>query len=246
MMNADVKYVADLAQVREVSLLGWADLAFWKDRLREEDLAPAEEDGRAQLLIVAAAATFRGIRFRELSVSVLVARRGEGCRRDAAFLVQAFNSSRILAFCERAFFSTPYDHGDVRLSASIPASLQLIEGGETVFRAEMQAGASTPRREPSQCGEDGWEGPIFLPGDRRRTNHPGKVFLAQLRGQTETYPFLLPEDRVAIKPSPASPIFQALIDSCFVGKAWTVRADARHARSKTYKRSELPTGRPRG
>ena len=40
-MSLGIKYVADLKHVREVSLLGTADLAFWEDRLRGEGLAPA-------------------------------------------------------------------------------------------------------------------------------------------------------------------------------------------------------------
>jgi len=46
-MSAAVRYVADLNHVREVSLHGTADLAFWKDRLAPEGLSPAEHDGRA-------------------------------------------------------------------------------------------------------------------------------------------------------------------------------------------------------
>ena len=36
-MNTSVKWAAELAHVREVSLLGTADLAFWKDRLLKEE-----------------------------------------------------------------------------------------------------------------------------------------------------------------------------------------------------------------
>src|SRR5690348_9916827 len=107
-MNTSVKWAAQVAHVREVSLLGTADLAFWKDRLLKEDLQPAESDGQAQLLIIAANLKYMGIRFRELSFSVLVSRLEAGVQQDAAYLVRAFNSSRPFAFCERVFFSTPY------------------------------------------------------------------------------------------------------------------------------------------
>ena len=53
-MNPPVKWVAELPHVREVSLRGSAELAFWKDRLRKENLIPAEKDGKAQILVVAA------------------------------------------------------------------------------------------------------------------------------------------------------------------------------------------------
>src|SRR6202034_4248097 len=50
-MEMPVKWVAELAHVREVSLLGTADLAYWKERLRAEGLCPAGRDGQAQILI---------------------------------------------------------------------------------------------------------------------------------------------------------------------------------------------------
>jgi hypothetical protein len=235
-MNTSVKWAAELAHVREVSLLGTADLAFWQERLLKEKLLPAESDGRAQLLITAADAKYMGVRFRELSVSVVVSRPQEGAWQDAAYLVRAFNSCRLFAFCERAFFSTPYYHGDVRVSASLPASVQLFKQGEVVFAAEMVADAPGLGREPSRCGEDCWEGPVFLPESRRRKGRQGKLFIARLRGHTQRYPFLPGSDSVAIKPSPDSEVLQALQGSHFVAKEWIVRADATHAKSKTYKR----------
>ena len=42
MTNTSVKWAAELAHVREVSLLGTADLAFWKDRLLKEGLPKAQ------------------------------------------------------------------------------------------------------------------------------------------------------------------------------------------------------------
>jgi len=93
-MNTSVKWAAELAHVREVSLLGTADLAFWKDQLLKEELLPAESDGRAQLLIIAADSKFVGVRFRELSFCVSVSPPDDGIRQDAAYLVRAFNSCR--------------------------------------------------------------------------------------------------------------------------------------------------------
>jgi hypothetical protein len=238
-MKTTIDYVAELTHVREVSLLGTADLAFWKDRLLKEELVPAEADGRAQLLVVAADAGFMGVRFRELSFSVLISLPGDRSRQDGAFLVQAFNSIRFFAFCERAFFATPYFPGDVRVSISAPVSIQLGKGGAVVFRAEMPADPSTPGRSPSRTGEDGWAGPVFLPANRGKDG-PGNVFFARLGGQTQTYPFLPTEDKVVIEPSPDAEVLQALLDSGFAGKEWAVRADATHAKSKTYKRSGMP------
>ena len=238
-MNTSVKWAAELAHVREVSLLGTADLAFWKDRLLKEELLPAESDGRAQLLIIAADSKFMGVQFRELSFCVSVSRPDDGTRQDAAYLVRAFNSCRFFAFCERVFFSTPYYHGDVRVSASLPTAMHLVKNGEVVFAAEMGAALPGLGREPSRCGEDGWDGPVFLPQGRRRGGRQGKLFVARLRGYTRTYAFLPGTDSVAIKASPDSEVLQALRDSHFVAKEWIIRADATHAKSKTYKRADL-------
>jgi hypothetical protein len=244
-MNTSVKWAAELAHVQEVSLLGTADLSFWKDRLLNEDLLPAESGGQAQLLIIASNLKYMGVRFRELSFSVLVSRREAGVPQDASYLVRAFNSFRPFAFCERVLFSTPYYHGDVRVSASLPASMHLVKKGEVVFAAEMGADASGLGRDASRSGEDGWEGPVFLPESRRGEGRQGKLFVARLRGYTRTYPFLPGTDSVAIRPSPDSEFLeflQTLRDSHFVAKEWIVREDAMHAKSKTYKRAELLPG----
>jgi hypothetical protein len=240
-MNTSPQWAAELAHVREISLLGTADLAFWKERLLKEELYPAECDGRAQLLIIAADAKYFGVRFRELSVSVLVSRPREGTWQDAAYLVHAFNSCRSFALCERVFFSTPYYYGDVRVSASLPASVHLVHKGEVVFAAEMAADVPGPGREPSHCGEACWEGPVFLPNSRRRKVRTGKLFVARLRGHTQKYPFLPGSDSVAIGPLPDSEVLQALNGSHFLAKEWIVRADATHAKSKTYRRDYFPT-----
>src|SRR3954464_10930250 len=44
MARKPLKYVAELSHVREVSLLGTADLAFWKSILKDEDLILAENN----------------------------------------------------------------------------------------------------------------------------------------------------------------------------------------------------------
>lgn len=238
-MNASVKWTAELTHVREVALLGTADLAFWKERLRKEGLLPTESDGQAQLLITAADAKYLGVRFRELSFSVLVSHLEARSPPDAAYLVRAFNSCRLFAFCERVFFSTPYHYGDVRVSRSLPASIHLFKQGEPVFAAEMGADASGLGREPSRCGEDRWEGPLFLPDPGGANGRESNLFVARLQGYTRRYAFLPGTDTLAISPLPDSEILQMLSDSHFLATEWIVREDATHARSKTYKRAEV-------
>ncbi len=210
-MNTPVKWVADLSQVREVSLVGTADLDFWKDRLMKEDLVPAENNGKAQLLIVAADMRFMGVCFQEVSFSVLVLPPKN--QRDACFLVHAFNSRRLAAFCERVFFSTPYSYGKIRLSTSVPCSIQLIRGGHVALRVAMHSDSSPPSREPSFRGEESWDGPIFLPGRRQERDGQGKLFFGNLTGHTLRYPFQPTKDVLTIWPSQGSEVLKTLIDS---------------------------------
>ncbi len=104
-----------------------------------------------------------GIRFTEVSLSVLVALPADGTRSDAALLLQAYNSRGLFAFCERVLFSAPYFWGQVRITDSVPCSIQLKSAGEIVLRAEMQGNASSAGREPLHDGDECWDGPIFLP-----------------------------------------------------------------------------------
>ena len=243
-MKTPVKFVAELDHVREVSLLGTADLDYWEDRLRAEGLVPAQAGGRARVLIIAASAKFKGLAFRELSFCVLAHRPGEPTSADGSYLIRAFNSSRLLAFCERAFFATPYHHGDVRMSTS-PASIRLVEGGQITFHAEMRADAAAPPREPSTRGEDGWEGPVFLPRDRRGASDPGRQFFARIRGDTRAYPFLRSQDSLTIEPAAGHGVLRSLVDSHYVAEEWVVRDDAIHAKSKTVRRAAASASPPR-
>jgi hypothetical protein len=238
-MNWPVKWAAELAHVREVTLLGTADLSFWRDWLVQLNLRPSEHEGMAQLLIVGADSKYMGICFRELSFSVLVSMQELGARQDAVYLVRAFNSSRLFTFCEQVIFSTPYCHGDVRISANLPVAVHVVKNGEVLFGAQMQTDASGLERQASRHGEDGWEGPIFLPRTSRTKRRKEKLFFARLRGDTKRYPFLLSKDSMTIKPSPDFDILQALTASHFVAKEWVVREDATHARSKTYKTANV-------
>lgn len=91
-MNRPVKWAAELTGVEEVSVLGVADWGYWKDRLRQADQVPAERDGKARILIVAAAARFAWVGFRELSFSVLVSQAGQRSWPESGYLIQAIHA----------------------------------------------------------------------------------------------------------------------------------------------------------
>jgi hypothetical protein len=227
-LNDSIKWAAELDNVQEVSLRGTADFEFWKERLAKENLQPLDVNGHAQLLLIAADMKYKGIRFQELSFSVVVAPPNDQVWKDAVFLVWAFNTCRFFAFSERVFFKTPYYHGAVRVSTTLPASMILSKNDKPIFQA-----ATNAKREPLQRIEASWEGPIYLPA--KKLGKAGGVFYGRLRGETETFPFLPDRDLLTIEPTDTA-ILQALVDSNFVPTEWIIRPKAQHAKSKTYRR----------
>lgn len=237
-MSNAVKYVAEPKHVREVSLLGTADLAFWTNRLRQQRLVPVDHHGKARILVTAAEMSFLGMPFSEASFSIFVCVPEQEDRREAALLLQGFNSSRLLAWCERRLFATPYQHSRCHASVAPPASIGIMAGEQIVFEARMRSGAISPRH-PLPSQEHGFEGPVFLPipesGDDR-------VFYVRIRGHTLTYPFVPGEDSVRVVDNGTAGVLLDLISSGFAGEEWAVRIDATHARSKTYRRAHVLAG----
>ena len=231
--KAPIRWAAELSGVREVSLEGAADLAFWRGRLAPLGLEPAAAGGEARVMVLAGDARFLGVRFRELSFCVLL--QGRGAWREGGYLLGAFNSRRFFAFCERTFFSTPYRHGDVRVSVTAPAGMEVSVDGRVPFRAAMG------HRDVGPLDEGGWEGPVFLPP---RARGPARVFFARLRGPTFTAPFDPSVDALALAPGPGDDAIRALADSGFRATGWVVRESAVHAKSKTYETSKVFPGEP--
>ncbi|HEY8751318.1 MAG TPA: hypothetical protein VIM11_25265 [Tepidisphaeraceae bacterium] len=233
-----IKYAAILKHVQEVTLTGTADLDFWKNRLEPQNLLPAEHDGRARVMVIAAAGRFAGITFREVSFSILLS--GADAGENGAYLLGAFNSVRFFAFCERAFFSTPYSFGAIQVSTVHPVSIQVMEGDDVVFQAKMPAIESATARVTSLQETGGWNGPVFLPPVGREKKSQRKFF-ARISGHTKSCPFFQPADLMTIRPSRTNDAPNLLIDSNFIPTQWAIREDATHAKSKTYKRAaEFP------
>lgn len=235
-MSTAIRYVAAPNHVREVTLRGTADLAFWKSRLAHDDLAPAVRGNRAELLIIGANMAFMGLRFTELSFSVQVLPTADAQYPNAALLIHAFNTSRMFALCERTFFRTPYYYGDCHVSTSAPVSIQLFEGSKAILQAELRPEAAAVIRQPSRSGNETWQGPIYLPRTGSSGTSGGYMFYGKMEGHTDVYPFRPDLDQISILPSPNAKVLQDLIDSDFQGKEWIVRQDGTHARSKTYPR----------
>ncbi|MDB5351409.1 MAG: hypothetical protein JWN86_2656 [Planctomycetota bacterium] len=228
------KYVAVLPHVSEIALLGRADLGFWRDRMKPDRLVPEEFDGKARVLISAIESKFLGLTFREVCISVFARREDDGDGRQGIYLAAAFNTSRIFATMERAFFSTPYQRGEIELAVHLPGAIRLtgVSGGS--LRLAMSAAPVGKGRTPSRTGIEGWDGVVFLPGTGRDRNKVGKWFLARIGGQTQAYAFSPTDDVVAIEHATGLPSLRAITDSGFSGEEWTIREDSAHARTKTF------------
>jgi hypothetical protein len=177
-----------------------------------------------------------GVKFRELSIALVVSRQEDGASQDGFYLVAAFNTSRLFTWSERLIFQTPYQRARVEVGLE-PPTFELNEGLQTVARAALSA------RGPAESREELWEGAIFLPGrDSGRVAgkpapaEPGKVFYARHGGLTEVFPFAPDMDVLQINPSLRQPAWQWLLDSRFTGREWRIRRQAAHARSKTFRR----------
>ncbi len=225
--NFQPPHIARIENVQEVLLFGFADLDFWRARLKSENLLPYDADGAAQILISATRFIWSGLPVRELVISLAVCQHAGENVPSAVYLIQAFNSSRVLAFAERAFFQTPYAWGRTEMDTSIPTSIRFEDGMGAMFRAQM---ANAPAR--LRGADELLEGAIYLP-------HSNNVFYARLGGYTEAYPVAAGTDTIEMRASHRTRVFDWLAESRFAPREWRIRKNATHARSKTYARADL-------
>ncbi|MBL8095962.1 MAG: hypothetical protein JNL73_17430 [Anaerolineales bacterium] len=216
------RYSVKIHPVREVRLVGRADLLYWRRVLEAEALTPLETDAQAVLMVTASASRWWGQAFCECTVSVAIASPDDPTTLRAQYLVQAFNSLAAFAWVERTLFRTPYAHGIVELDPTPPCRLSLAQNGRVVFEART-------RQAPTDVApvDDVWEGPIQLPGS------PARHFMARLEGTLHAYPFRAGADEIHIAPAPNDSIFRRLSDSGFVGRQWLTGVAGTHARSET-------------
>lgn len=67
-----IKYVAEVEDVREVTLIANADLSYWRDHLRNSGFVPYVDNGKAELMISSADLKWKSMRSQEVSVSVKI------------------------------------------------------------------------------------------------------------------------------------------------------------------------------
>lgn len=232
------KYIAQLQHVREISLVGVADLERWTEHLHGEGLTPAVDAGRAQIMISGIASKFMGVPFRELVMAVFTTHTAGSDQRDGAYLLHAFNSSRLLAWSERTLFSTPYVYSQVDVAIGPPATLDVREAGQQLLSVNL-GGDPVNSGELLPANDELWEGPIYLPSSPGTRPSLRQVFFARLGGFTRSYAFDPARDSLTLNPSASAPVLQWLLETGFVATQWSIRDDAHHARSKTFRRSSV-------
>jgi hypothetical protein len=219
-----VKYVAEIKNVREISLIGSADFEFWAAQLGELRLSPTNFVGYARVLISVVKLKWMGIDFEELSIAIPID--PPDSSTPSIYLVSAFSTSRLLAWCERTFFQTPYEHARISMRAEQPWAFELRDNTRSTLAVRCQQTA------PTATVDDNWAGCIFLPPVRRDSQR--KFFRAKLTGAVQVVPFAATSAEFKLQPSFQQPATQLLVDSRFAPTEWRVRTIATHARSKTF------------
>ncbi len=69
---------------------------------------------------------------------------------------------------------------------------------------------------------------------RRRFASCSKYFVAKVSGATVVYPFDNTLDTISINSTADHEFLRMLAESNFTGREWSIRTDAKHAKSKTY------------
>jgi hypothetical protein len=230
--SQSIKYTAVIANVKEVALYGHAGLAYWERELQKEGLSAWNDHGQAAILITATDLKWKGMPFRELTISVYARNANDARAPEGFYLIRAFNSSRMLSFMERAFFRTPYSFGHTQVKVQSPVAFLLALGQQSVIKAMMSGQPRDVRYE-----DQDWEGSIFLPSNASDGTSRREQCFARLGGRTAVCPFLAAADVFELNPPAGNGCFRQLAESCFAPKEWRTRDNAAHARSATYARA---------
>lgn len=219
-----VKYIAEIKNVREICLVGSADLEFWKTHLGSLRLSSTNFAGRARIFISAVKLKWMGIAFQELSIAIAID--PPDSSSHSIYLESAFNTSRLLAWSERTFFQTPYEHAQISMQTEQPWSFDLRDNALATLAVQCQ------RVAPTATIADDWTVSIFLPPASQSTRR--KFFHAKLSGPVQVAPFAATSAELRLQPSMKQPAIGLLVDSHFTPTEWRVRPNATHARSKTF------------
>lgn len=229
-----MKYVAEISDVREVTLMGASEFAPWEAELRPLGLTPLRRDDRAEMFVSVAAASWKGKRFREVAVGVSVSRSPDGESLDGYYMACAFHSSRLFAWIERTCFKAPHRAADVTLNEQVPAQFDIRCGGHCGIGASMGAA-----REPIREGDERWELPIYVPSRIGSDGAKRSYYYARARGLARIYEFDSANDVIVFNQGAGDREVAKLAECRFVGAEWLIRNNGVHARGKTLTE---PTG----
>ncbi len=229
--TAPRRYPVEIRAVRELMVLGRADLDFWRRRLEPEALTPFAAEGAAQIVWTALSARWLGYRFRECSLSVAVSAAPDGATADGFLLLQAYNDSAAFAWVERTFFKTPYDPARIDVRVDAPWRLDVRRGDRPVIRVQGGEVAAPPLA----VSATDWEGPIFLAG--RTARLPGRFFFARFTGAAHQAVFDAGVDEFGLGDAAQTSAISDLQSSGFEPRIWQIRTAAVHGRTETFDRS---------
>ncbi|MBC8171553.1 MAG: hypothetical protein H7X77_07760 [Anaerolineae bacterium] len=220
-MSNQTRYMTIVEPVLEVTLIGRGDAAPWRQPLAVEGIALPLEQNKIEIILSAVEARYLGVKFREFSISLRI-------DETRVFLVYAFNSNRLFAMLERAFFRTPYYYAKLAVS---PHNIRLIDQEQRLFEAALPATAPVTHSQ-DECNE--WQ--IWLPAALRKQPHQPHYFNARLEGSTRHYEITTDKPVIFTGTGLPAPI-QPLRESGYVIEDWLVRDSAKHSKSQTFTRA---------
>lgn len=237
-----LKWAAQVDHVREATLAGTADAGAWSAYFESiaPGVSPVAQDGRCPVMIVAAEARFYGVQFREVSISVSVSSQSlrAGQLGETWFLAQAWSSVRAFAWVERTMFSTPYEHALISLDPLPPVKITLASATGAELRATMAPQTSTARSAKSDADEE-WLGYLLVPNRVGASAQRQQAFIARLRGRTQRFAFDPQQDELRISAGTSTWARSPFADCDFVADEWVIRGDGFHAKSRTYRLTEI-------
>lgn len=89
----NAKFVAEIKDVRELRLIGNANLDVWNGRLAGKSFQAFTGGGCAEITIAATELVWKGFRFNELTISLAIAAKDNSQRQIGYLLLHAFNSN---------------------------------------------------------------------------------------------------------------------------------------------------------
>lgn len=221
--QTDRDYIATVEAVQEIGIRGKSRWQFWKDYLASSDLILRTDDQHARVSYTVSAIRWKGFSFLESTLVVEI----ENPDREgdvAAYLVAALSTSRLLAFCERTMFRTPYYRGEATFNIESPQRFTVSHRDGSIINASRSSAAESARE------EDEWEGPVYFSGNRGRRSFMN----VRLAGDIEVYPFRNDVDCWEVESTSDDQIAGLLSRSGFQPTQWRLRTDGTHSRSKTY------------